>query len=203
MVPESKMMDLKTQVLDASVQLIAENGLAALSLREVARRAGVSHQAPYHYFEDRAAIVAALVERGFTRLAERMEAASRAGTPSQRLEQAGRAYVAFALEEPVYFRLMFRPELIDLKRFSGVERASTRAFTVLQHLVAEQAGGRIGQVKKASLVSMHWSLVHGLATLLLDGPLGADFPDPAARDRHVVQVLKLFMQRRERNGKTS
>ncbi|MDX2014920.1 MAG: TetR/AcrR family transcriptional regulator, partial [Myxococcaceae bacterium] len=122
--------DLKAQVLEASVRLIAEQGLAGLSMREVARRAGVSHQAPYHYFDDKAAIVAALVERGFGLLADRMEAQAGAGTPAQKLERAGRAYVTFALEQPVYFRLMFRPELTDLKRFPTVEAAGARAFAV-------------------------------------------------------------------------
>jgi AcrR family transcriptional regulator len=185
--------DLKAQVLEASVGLIAEKGLAGLSMREVARRAGVSHQAPYHYFDDRPAIVAALVETGFLRLAERMEDAAKAGPASHRLDRVGKAYVAFALEEPVYFRLMFRPELTDLKRFPSAGAAGARALAVLQHLVAERLGPRVGQAKKGAMVSLHWSLVHGLATLLLDGPLGAEFPDAAAREHHIEQVLRLFI----------
>ena len=74
---------LKQQVLDASIALVAESGLAGLSMREVARRAGVSHQAPYHHFADKAAIVAALVERGFAMLTLRLEAARDAG-PAER-----------------------------------------------------------------------------------------------------------------------
>ncbi|MDX2013652.1 MAG: TetR-like C-terminal domain-containing protein, partial [Myxococcaceae bacterium] len=140
------------------------------------------------------AIVAALVERGFTLLAERMEEATRGGSPAQKLERAGRAYVTFALQEPVYFRLMFRPELTDLKRFPTVEAAGARAYSVLERLVDEQAP-RLGQAKKDAMVSMQWALVHGLSTLLVDGPLGAEFPDAAARDRHVEQVLKLFAER--------
>ena len=188
-------IDLKARVLEASVQLISEQGLGGLSLREVARRAGVSHQAPYHYFEDKAAIVAALVEEGFHRLTERMmEASLRNGTATQRLVQAGRAYVTFALEEPVYFRLMFRPELTDLKRFPAVEFAGDRALAVLQQLVDEKVGAHTGQVKKEVIVSMHWSLVHGLATLLIDGPLGEKFPNAQTRNRHVEQVLKEFAE---------
>lgn len=187
--------DLKAQVLQASVQLIAEQGLAGLSIREVARRAGVSHQAPYHYFDDKAAIVAALVECGFTLLADRMEAASTAGAPQKKLERAARAYVVFALEAPVYFRLMFRPELTDLKRFPSTEAAGARALAVLQRLVDEEAGPRVGAARKDAMVSMHWSLAHGLATLLVDGPLGAELRDVASRDQHVDQVLRLFAER--------
>jgi AcrR family transcriptional regulator len=186
--------DLKGQVLDASVQLIAEKGLTGLSMREVARRAGVSHQAPYHYFPDKAAIVAALVERGFTLLSEQMEVSAKGGTPQQRLERAGRVYVTFAIEQPVFFRLMFRPELTDLKRFPSTEAAGSRAFAVLEGLIDDRFGSRTNTARKRAMVSMYWSLVHGLSMLLLDGPLGAKLATAASRDRHVEQVLKLFVE---------
>lgn len=179
---------LKERVLDASIQLVAESGLAGLSMREVARRAGVSHQAPYHHFADKAAIVGALVERGFTMLADRLEAARDAGPAERALERAGRAYVHFALEEPVFFRLMFRPELSGAHGPPSGEGA--RAFAVLQSLVDARVEPRARQARRDALVSMHWALVHGLATLLLDGPLA----HVADRERHVEQVLRLFTE---------
>jgi hypothetical protein len=75
-----------------------------------------------------------------------------------------------------------------------VEVAGDRALAVLQHLVDEKVGARTGQVKKEVIVSMHWSLVHGLATLLIDGPLGEKFPNAQTRNRHVEQVLKEFAE---------
>ena len=189
-------MDLRVRVLEASEQLIAEAGLAGLSMREVARRAGVSHQAPYHYFADKAAIVAALVGRGFAVLGDRLaEAAAGRGGIRERLEQVGRAYVLFALDEPVYFRLMFRPELTDLKRFPEVEAEGERTFGVLQGLVAELAGEGAGEEEREALTSLHWSLVHGLATLLLDGNLGEGLGGRAAQERHIEAVLRLFGRR--------
>jgi AcrR family transcriptional regulator len=187
--------DLKQRVLDASVQLIDDVGLAGLSMREVARRAGVSHQAPYHHFADKASIVAALVERGFTLLVDRLEAAERTGPPAQRMRRVGRAYVDFALEQPVYFRLMFRPELSDPARFPAADAAGGRAFAVLERLVGDLAGPRASRSRKDALLSMHWSLVHGLATLLLDGPLAAELGQGVARGRHVDDVLTLFLAR--------
>lgn len=187
--------DLKTQVLEASVQLIAEQGLSGLSMREVARRAGVSHQAPYHYFDDKESIVAALVARGFTQLADRMEATARAkGSITQRLAKTGREYVTFALEQPVYFRLMFRPELAKLDRFPDAVEAGGRAFAVLQGLIEEKcAGQRVPAARREAMVSMHWGMVHGLSSLLLDGALGQRFASPQERERHIAQVLELFI----------
>ncbi len=188
--------DLKTQVLDASVQLIAEQGLAGLSMREVARRAGVSHQAPYHYFDDKESIVAALVERGFSMLADRMESVAKGkGSVTQRLAKTGREYVTFALEQPVYFRLMFRPELAKLDRFPLAVAAGARALAVLEGLVEERcAGHRVAPAKREAMVSMHWGMVHGLSSLLLDGVLGQKFVSPQDRERHVNQVMELFTE---------
>lgn len=183
--------DLRSQVLDASVALIAEAGIAGLSMREVARRAEVSHQAPYHHFEDKESIVAALVERGFSMLADRMQAVSTTGTAEQRIARAGQAYVEFALDEPVYFRLMFRPELVDLRRFPKAEAAGARAFSLLRSLTSGTAGRRAA-AKREAMVSLHWSLVHGLSSLLLDGPLGHQLPKAAERVAHVKEVVRLF-----------
>ena len=196
------MTDLREQVLSASLALIEEEGLGALSLREVARRAGVSHQAPYHHFGHKEAIVAELVARGFTRLAERLEAAERArGTPARRLMRAGLAYVNFALSEPASFRVMFRPELVDRARFPASGEAGSRAYAALVRLVPGcHEDQRVGKPTAAAgrrldaLVSMHWSMVHGLATLLIDGSLCQQFRTNRERDEHVSRTMELFMK---------
>lgn len=187
--------NLRARVLEASIELIEDEGLAALSMREVARRAGVSHQAPYHHFEDKESIVAALVERGFVALAEKLEAHAGGARPArERLSKTGRAYVAFALDSPVHFRLMFRPELVDRSRFPAVEAAGAHAHAVLERLVDELCAGRqVSTAKKAALVSLHWSAVHGLATLMLDGALGRALGSRAEQDAHVAQVIKLLV----------
>src|SRR5438105_1608095 len=86
--------DVRARVLGAAMRLIEEGGLASLSMREVARAAGVSHQAPYHWFADREAILAAMAEEGFRLLTDRLEAATVPGSSaSEHLESLGRAYV--------------------------------------------------------------------------------------------------------------
>src|SRR5205814_2543102 len=94
--------DLRQKVLRASLALIEEGGLDGLSMREVARKSGVSHQAPYHYFGDREAILAAIAGEGFSKLGESfLRAVARAGPePAKALEAIGRAYLAFALRHP-------------------------------------------------------------------------------------------------------
>src|SRR5919204_5566144 len=103
---------LRETLLDATLRLIEAEGIGAVSLRRVAREAGVSPGAPYHHFADRADLLAALSARGYELLAAQLAAArTGAGSPARALAGLMRAYVAFARLEPGYFRLMFRPEL--------------------------------------------------------------------------------------------
>src|SRR5262245_54976951 len=98
---------LQRQILDASIDLLRTGGVGALSMREVARRAGVSHQAPYHHFADREAILAAIAEEGFSGLADALHRAREgATTTAERLKASGLAYVEFALSHPAHYRVM-------------------------------------------------------------------------------------------------
>lgn len=138
--------DLRAAVLSAAWKMIEKEGLAGLSVREAARRAGVSHNAPYRHFADREALLAALVSEGFEQLNAALE--NRAG------RELGEAYVAFALEHPQRFRTMFSAERANADlhaRFAG-------SFA---HLGAEAAAAGAAA----------WSLVHGLALLILEGRL--------------------------------
>lgn len=169
--------DLRHALLQASLALIDESGIGALSLREVARKAGVSHNAPYHHFKDRGSLLAALVEDGFAALAQEM-ADARAAAPDARvrLEACGQAYIRFALKSPARFKLMFRPELTGPGAGAGPEAAvtpsSTRALETLTAAIVEaQASGLAPAGDPQPLVLTCWAAVHGLASLWLDGPL--------------------------------
>jgi AcrR family transcriptional regulator len=190
----SRVSELREQVVAASLILIEEQGIAALSLREVARRAGVSHQAPYHHFGSKDALVAELVGRGFTRLSEMLESAERTrGTPARRLRLAARAYVDFALANPAAFRIMFRPELADLSACPSAGAAGRRAYSVLVRLVAENFGGpRVTQDRLETITTMHWSTVHGLSTLLLDGSLGRRAKPARSIEKLINRTLDMF-----------
>jgi len=165
--------DLRPALLQASSALLEERGLGALSLREVARKAGVSHNAPYHHFRDRSSLLAALAEDGFGTLAREMAAARAAAPDSQaRLEACGQAYVRFALGWPARFRLMFRPELTGPDEQAAVAAAGTAALDILAGAIGEaQAAGLAPAGELAPLVLTCWAAVHGVASLWLDGPL--------------------------------
>jgi AcrR family transcriptional regulator len=184
--------DVRSSVLAAAVRLIDEGGLARLSMREVARAAGVSHQAPYHYFEDRESILAALAEGGFNILADRLEKARDPGEPPvARFAAMARVYVEFAIDHPSLFRVMFRPDFVDMGRFPHAKACGDRAFAPLPAAVADciQAGLPAEPSPQALLI-MGWSLAHGLACLLLDGPLAKVLPEAAqARDALVSETI--------------
>jgi AcrR family transcriptional regulator len=169
--------DLRRTLLDASLALVEEQGIAALSLREVARKAGVSHNAPYHHFPDKGSLLAAIAAEGFGGLAREMTEA-RAGAkddPRARLEACGQSYVRFAVSSPAHFRVMFRPELFDLSCKENLQGASQPAFQMLVAGVVEcQEAGQAPPGDPMPLVLTCWSAVHGLASLWLDGPLSND-----------------------------
>jgi AcrR family transcriptional regulator len=164
--------DLRRALLQAAAQLLEERGVEGLALREVARRANVSHTAPYHHFADRAALIAALVETGFAQLTQAMQTAGAARQGDlERLRAIGVAYVQFGIAQPALFRLLCRPELSSSAATGSASEAGRAAYGVL--LDAVQACLASGEVEGDldALALSAWSIVHGLATLLLDGPL--------------------------------
>ncbi|MGM9428224.1 TetR/AcrR family transcriptional regulator [Hydrogenophaga sp. MI9] len=189
--PSSTTPDLRLRILDAAERLIETEGLTALSMREVARRSGVTHQAPYHHFADREAILAELVVRGFDELAARLAKANDLGPATGRMEAgvaAGLAYVGYAIDHPGVFRVMFRPELCDVTRYPQAQQSGSSAYAELERLVAAIHG----QALVASLSMVYWSQVHGLACLIVDGPVGEQLPGSDDRRTFARSVLEPF-----------
>ncbi len=183
--------DLRQRILDASEHLLESDGLAGLSMREVARRTGVTHQAPYHHFADRETILAELVTQGFDDLARRLARANDHAGQGDRyamLTESGHAYVGFAIEHPGIFRIMFRAEVCDVARFPDAQAAGARAYGELQRMVRVLHGGDFSD----SLASIYWAQVHGLACLIVDGPLGQALPGLPARRAHVRETMANF-----------
>jgi len=184
--------DVGGDILAAAVSAIEEGGLADLSMREVARRAGVSHQLPYHYFTDREGILAAIAQAGFTLLGARLQAViDSKGSGAAKLAAAGRTYVEFACEHPAHFRVMFRNDFVAVERFPHAQENADGCFALLPQLVrAAVEDGLPPRPDERSLVILGWSIAHGLACLLLDGPLSKKLPDAAgAREATIHAVM--------------
>ncbi|MFD0364974.1 TetR/AcrR family transcriptional regulator [Nocardia sp. GCM10030253] len=164
---------LRDTLLAACLRLIETEGIGAVSLRRVAREAGVSTGAPYHHFADRSALLAALSTQGFELLGSDVAAArAAADTPLHALTALAEAYVRFSQEHPGHFRLMFRPELSQPDKHPDGMAAGDAAFAVLAETVADcVAAGLLPSDKADTLAVAWWGLAHGLASLWLDGQL--------------------------------
>jgi AcrR family transcriptional regulator len=163
--------NLRQALLDAARAISDEGNLEQLTLREVARRAGVSHAAPYHHFKDKAAIVSALALESDARLEAAMRHTMKGvKTPEARLNAIGVAYIVYAFEHPNEFRLLFRRDKgMKLER---PEVPNAGAFSVLYDCVAECIAAKIVPFPDVETGALYlWALVHGLATLIVDGPL--------------------------------
>jgi AcrR family transcriptional regulator len=164
--------DLPSALLDAVASLIDEAGLDAVTLRAAARRAGVSHAAPAHHFGDKSGMLAAFAQQGFDRFTATLRAAREAndGPPAQGMEAMGRAYLAFARDHRPWFEVMFRPELIG----GHTEQLAEHGFASFQVLLDQVTDCYAPGVAPQQLLGRSlsaWATVHGLAQLLVDGPL--------------------------------
>jgi AcrR family transcriptional regulator len=145
-------------------------------MREVARSAGVSHQAPYHYFADRSDILAELVRQGFEELSAAMtEAMAASRRPEDALSACGAAYTGFAFAHPALFRLMFRSDAVDIGRYPSVRATAENAFAILVSAVAGMMPAETPGFSEKIIGS--WALAHGLASLAIDGKFAARMGD--------------------------
>lgn len=163
--------DLRNALILAGLALLNEEGMAALDLRKVARRAGVSHAAPYRHFADKQALVAAINEHGFQRLTEALQhAIEGAGRqPKARLRAGTQAYIAFALAQPALAHAMFSGLTLDRNDYPSLYAASKQAFGGLIGVIAEGQQRGVFVKGDPTLIALTvWSLVHGMAILIIE-----------------------------------
>lgn len=172
----------RDRLLRSAHEVLADKGLEGLTLRAIARRAGVSHGAPLRHFPSLAALLAAVAVEGFDRLVETVDAAvdgaeraaaatGRPATARCRLAAAGRAYVTWAAADPGVFSVTFRPERCDITDPEYI-RAGGEAFAQIQGLAeAAQAEGWHAGLPPARAATIVWAGVHGISDLLVHGAL--------------------------------
>jgi len=167
--------NLPTALVQAALELVEESGSEALTLREVARRVGVTHAAPYRHFKDKAALLAAVAEEGFLRLRrqlhERMQAAT---TPRAKVAAAGAAYLTFAQQHAAHFRVMFMSDLVN-EQYDALQRAA-RGF--IDDVAAAVTRTGFSEAEESRHIAERlWCEWHGIASLDGGGWLSLDTSD--------------------------
>jgi AcrR family transcriptional regulator len=180
--------DLRNALVESASRLIEASGPGAFSLREAAREVGVSANAAYRHFDDKGALISAVADDGFERLAKRMLRAID-GAPGRRAEEppaiarfraVGRAYVEFAIEHPALFRVMFGEHGAGCASAPAKEADEVTPWTLLgTALDALVEAGLLTPERREGAELKAWTVVHGFASLAIDGLLGA----PTARAR--------------------
>ena len=178
--------DLRRALIAAALAAIAEGGPSTLSLRAVAKRAGVSHAAPAHHFGDKAGLLTAVAAQGHDRFADALE---RAWRTTEDFIEVGVAYMRFAVDHRPYFETMFRPELLHTADPELVRAFSRSRATLSRGTDEPEADGATGVYNASALAA--WSLVHGFTELLIAGNLDSVGEDPEGALREVLQRLRL------------
>ncbi len=163
--------DLRQALIDAAVDLLREKGAEALTLRAVARAAGVSQTAPYRHFKDRRALVAGVAQEAFARMGTAIGRAVQHGEPGLPALQRGlAAYARFARKHPAEYRVMFGGELARRGDLPELQAAARGVFGILRDGIGRlQQGGVIGEGDPALMAITAWATLHGLVMLSLDG----------------------------------
>jgi AcrR family transcriptional regulator len=187
--------DLRNALIQAGLELLAEGGVQELDLRKVARRAGVSHAAPYRHFSDKQALIAAINEEGFHLLAERIRSTLRevSDEPVEQLLGVALAYVRFAQENPWLMREMFSGLTIERETFESLHMASKSVYGLYAEVIKRgQERGKIVDGDPFALAGVLWSVLHGLAMLIIENQMRpyADGPEGTERvTRYTIEVL--------------
>jgi len=194
--------DLKTALLDAVEEVVRDTGVGNVSLREVARRAGVTHAASAHHFANKAGLLTAFATQGYEMLAVEVLGSIEDARPVDGpgvLEAVGRGYVRFALANPGRFEVMFRLDVLNPGDPAFIA-ASEGAYTLLVSTVARcREEGFLGSRDPEVVAVDAWSMVHGLAALWISGRLGERIQETDP-DRLAARVSRLFVDDILRRG---
>ena len=185
--------NLRNTLLEIATELLAEDGAHALSLRKMAQRAGVSHNAPYMHFSDKDAVLVAIAEEGFRLLAIAVEfAIVKAGKSArQQLIAASEAYVRFAIDRPEHLQVMFRP--IEVEKYPKLLEVSQSSLNRLFELV--KVGQESGELKSGDpheMTKAVWAMVHGIAALSIAYQTTILLPEQQSAE-DVVTVLVNYL----------
>jgi AcrR family transcriptional regulator len=194
--------DLRAALLAEAAVMIAEGGVASVTMRALGARLGVSRAAPYRHFADRTALLVAVAAVGFNRLKDRLQPIG-AGAPRsslERLRRIGEEYVRFALENPAHYRLMYGKEALTRQEQPALREAANALFEQLVSVIqAHQRSGGIKRQDPRAQAYVAWSAVHGLASLWIEGQIQAT-DDIDGLIRQTTRTVLDGMRVRHRRG---
>jgi AcrR family transcriptional regulator len=166
--------DLKNALIQAGIEVLAQDGIGALSLRSVARKAGVSHSAPYAHFSDKQALIAAISTEGFQRLYNQMKAATQSlkDDPRKQIVACAHTYLQFAVQEKDTFNIMFSGILEKEKEYPDFVQISKKTSVLLVEIVSACQSAGIFPAGKSELLAVAiWGQVHGIVSLALENQI--------------------------------
>lgn len=176
-----------------AMAIIQQNGIEKLSLREVARRVGVSHQAPYRHFPTRDHVLAEVVRRAFLAFAAALRSAPQTDNPAADSRAMGVAYVTFALTQPLYYQLIFGGTLPDPDQHPGMMDGSRDAFDLLRSSLARVFVGR-GETRDKDAIEREamfvWSSLHGVVSLMRTDAMKTVDISPETRAGFAMEALQ-------------
>lgn len=181
--------DIKEACVREALKIIEKNGVENLSLRHVARRLRLSHQAPYKHFASKDHLLAEIIRRGFETFAQYLEQDPKTASPRRNLRLLGKAYIRFALDYPLYYRLMFSSPHPDPKKHRAMSDHSLAAFDLLRERVAALNLALRANMDVEAEALFVWSTVHGLASILSWEHINGLPMTPGDRRRRIVHVL--------------
>ncbi len=182
--------DLRRMLLDAALGLVASHGVQGFTLREAARAANVSHNAPYRHFDSRTHLLVELAIEGQGKLLGALQSAvARTADHRERIVRLGIAYMEFAINHSAYFRVMFSSD-VARSRTEGLVAAQNATFQFFESLLL--ASERAGLVRKGAVqqhVLVGWAALHGAAMLVLDGVLDNTAVAARRKPREIARVV--------------
>jgi AcrR family transcriptional regulator len=186
--------NLREELVSQGLAILESEGLGALTMREIARRLGVTQTAPLHHFPSKTALLAAIAAHGFRLLFDhRMGALKDRRTPDERLMAVLMAYVEFALAHPALYQLMHGQEIPDKTQFPELHEAATRSYSLLETAVADYLLEHEGSMERSRDATLGaWTVCQGLATVLANPQNTPRFvlrKDPMGVSRRIFEMF--------------
>jgi AcrR family transcriptional regulator len=189
--------DLKNALIQAGIEILSDQGVKGLSLRRVAKHAGVSHTAPYAHFADKQALVAAISTEGYKRLYEQLIQIDQEykSDPLKSLVEVAWRYILFAINDPAHFKITFSGVIEKEKDYPAFVEISQQSFTFIIELVRKCQAAGILRSGRTDLIAVHiWGAIHGLATLLIEDQLSSSVLESISLRELLITTINMLTE---------